>query len=79
MEIKNKAAYEIKEEKWLHYKIGDRTLHLSQDLRGDDTTGSTLWLSAQVLAAYIEQNGIRDRLKGKRRCLELGSGVGLVG
>ncbi|TIA99932.1 hypothetical protein E3P96_02770 [Wallemia ichthyophaga] len=80
MEINNKPAYEIKEEKLINHSLGDRTLHISQDLKGDDTTGSTLWLSAQLLSAYIEQSGIKDRLKNdKRRCLELGSGVGLVG
>ncbi|KAL7415921.1 hypothetical protein BDY24DRAFT_250058 [Mrakia frigida] len=45
------------------------------------TTGTTLWLSGQVLSAYLLDT--YEKGKGKanlgKRCIELGSGVGLVG
>ncbi len=42
---------------------------------GTGTTGTTLWLGAQVMAAYIGETTLG---KGKKRVLELGGGVGYL-
>ena len=41
-------------------------------------TGSTVWDAGIVLAAYVLREGTRERV-GAGRCLDLGSGTGIVG
>ena len=77
-------AYETKDEPLLEITIANRTFSLAQS-QDSGTTGSTLWLSAQVLCEYLAEtlssrSGLgrkRGKLGRKTRSLELGSGIGL--
>jgi predicted nicotinamide N-methyase len=57
--------------------LSHKTLHLSQDSTAATTTGSTLWLGAQVLTIYLYSLYTPSTSSGKR-ALDLGAGIGLT-
>ncbi|KAJ3916262.1 hypothetical protein F5877DRAFT_91859 [Lentinula edodes] len=73
-------AHETKHQSTLEYSFSPQlTLHLAQKSHSDDyssigTTGTTLWLGAQCLSAYIAQY---HKPSSNARAIELGSGIGL--
>lgn len=66
----------------LHHPLpGGSTALLNQRARdqGEGTTGTTLWLGAQVLSAFLAKHGTTSMDRDpKLRALELGAGVGLL-
>lgn len=76
-------AYETKQNQILTYRLGDKSWHLRQSDRSGET-GSTLWLSAQVLCEYFiaEHGHTRNNPvvppESAQTVLELGSGIGLT-
>lgn len=75
-------APETKDLPVLHHPLpGGNTALLNQRARdqGEGTTGTTLWLGAQVLSAYLAKHGADSRSREPKLCaLELGAGVGLL-
>lgn len=88
-------AHATKNEQTLRYPLppplAHQILHLTQDSAAAVTTGTTLWLGAQVLTVYLyhlfppaspvasSPSGERAAGEGKRkRALELGAGIGLT-
>ncbi|KAF8543492.1 putative methyltransferase-domain-containing protein, partial [Trichophaea hybrida] len=57
--------------------LSHKTLHLFQDSTAATTTGSTLWLGAQVLTIYLYSLYTPSTSSGKR-VLDLGAGIGLT-
>jgi len=57
--------------------LSHKTLHLAQDSTAATTTGSTLWLGAQVLTIYLYTLYTPIASHGKR-ALDLGAGTGLT-
>ena len=82
MEEEVKPAFEYKDLNIINHKIcNDKIIRLKQFQSNDGgvTTGYTLWLSGQVLAAYLGYNEIKNkRKKNNMKCIELGSGIGFV-
>ncbi|KAI5847101.1 hypothetical protein DFP73DRAFT_544201 [Morchella snyderi] len=77
-------AHETKHEPLLHYPVlpTPLVLDLTQSDTTQTTTGSTLWLGAQVLAVYLLElygTGSKPLRNTKRlRAIDLGAGVGLT-
>lgn len=77
-------AHETKNETALHYPVlpTSLVLKLKQSDKTQNTTGSTLWLGAQILALYLfDMYGSKKRpLDGGSRpkAIDLGAGVGLT-
>lgn len=80
-------AHETKNETVLHYPIlpTPLVLELRQSDTAQNTTGSTLWLGAQILALYLfDVYGSKSRphalAEGSKRpkAIDLGAGVGLT-
>lgn len=70
-------AYDTKHLSLLTCHVDGSTYILHQD-NASCETGSTLWLSAQVLIAYLLGRRPRRRSARRERVLELGSGIGLT-
>ncbi|KAF8245999.1 hypothetical protein K440DRAFT_632942 [Wilcoxina mikolae CBS 423.85] len=58
--------------------LSHKTLHLSQDSTAATTTGSTLWLGAQVLTIYLYSLYTPSSTSSGKRALDLGAGIGLT-
>lgn len=74
-------AHKTKHEPILQYPVLPTSLVLSlaQSDTAQDTTGTTLWLGAQVLAAYLSDTyACRPRRTPAPRAVDLGAGVGLT-
>lgn len=78
-------AHETKHEPLLHYPVlpTPLVLDLTQSDTSQTTTGSTLWLGAQVLAVYLlELYGAGSKPPPRNtkqlRAIDLGAGVGLT-
>lgn len=73
-----RPAHDIKHLPILHYTFKSRTYSLRQS-QDSSETGSTLWLSSQILAEYLVLHHTKHRRrKDSSKCLELGSGIGLL-
>ncbi|KAJ4488071.1 hypothetical protein J3R30DRAFT_3363496 [Lentinula aciculospora] len=76
-------AHATKHQSTLEYTFCPQlTFHLSQKDQSNDssstgTTGTTLWLGAQCLSAYVAQYHKPSRNILNPRAIELGSGIGL--
>ncbi|MCO5556097.1 hypothetical protein L7F22_009641 [Adiantum nelumboides] len=78
-------ANDTKELKELHYPITKLgcTFNLTQVAGDGSTTGSSLWLSSQILVCFLQQKYDRrlldkDKEKCQNRVIELGAGIGLT-
>jgi predicted nicotinamide N-methyase len=73
-----RPAYETKNVPILSYSFNEKIYQLQQS-DSSGATGSTLWLSTQLLACYLTtlHQSRRKALQGQ--VLELGSGIGLLG
>lgn len=74
-------AHETKGEAILYYPVLPTSLVLAlrQSDTAQNTTGSTLWLGAQILAVYLfDVYGSKPRRATPRRAIDLGAGVGLT-
>ncbi|KAK9894515.1 hypothetical protein P389DRAFT_197804 [Cystobasidium minutum MCA 4210] len=77
-------AYDTKHFKILHYDLTlpgtvpkqDLHLELTQDDAVGSTTGTTLWLGGQVLAAYLLSIKKSTKNGLKPKAIDLGSGIG---
>ncbi|CCG84936.1 protein of unknown function [Taphrina deformans PYCC 5710] len=74
-----RPAHETKNETRVECTVADRTYVLTQSSTSGET-GSTVWLSSQVLATYLASRLKQPSTVGAERptCLELGAGTGLV-
>jgi protein N-lysine methyltransferase METTL21D len=76
-------ANDTKELIELHYPIKRLgcTFNLTQVAGDGSTTGSSLWLSSQILVCFLQQKYDRrllDKEKSQNRVIELGAGIGLT-
>lgn len=70
-------AYDTKHLSLLTCHVGESRYVLHQD-NASGETGSTLWLSAQILIAYLIRRHNPSHRRGKKKVIELGSGIGLT-
>lgn len=77
METRPRPAHDTKHLPVLHYAFHSRTYQLHQS-QSSGETGSTLWLSSQILAEYLFATLAFRKGNRTAKCLELGSGIGLL-